>query len=79
MPLLLVKPATGCNTYTFSIYCVISFFILIPMALDSCLAIFAAKLEAGTNAKSRPMVTAVAVNLSYCPLSPPLKCLKSVR
>lgn len=36
----------------------------------------AAKLEAGTNAKSRPGGHCYAVNLSYCPLSPPLKCLK---
>ncbi len=36
----------------------------------------AAKLEAGTNAKSGPGVTAVTMNLSYCPLSPPLRCLK---
>lgn len=32
----------------------------------------AAKLEAGTNAKSRPGGHCYAVNLSYCPLSPPL-------
>lgn len=36
----------------------------------------AAKLEAGTNAKSRPGGHCYAVNLSYCPLSPPLICLK---
>jgi hypothetical protein len=40
------------------------------------LAIVTAKLEAGTNAKSQPEVTGVTVNLPYCPLSPPLKCLK---
>ena len=32
MPFLLVKPAPGCNAYTFYIYCVKSIFILIPMA-----------------------------------------------
>ncbi len=60
--------------------------IVSGMTMDSYLyAIFlcevghpfsAAKLEAGTNTKSRPEVTASIVNLSYCPLSPPLKCLK---
>lgn len=40
---------------------------------------FGGKVGGRDKCQIGPEVTAVTVNLPYCPLSPPLKCLKSVR